>query len=90
MTPKRKFTYRPTPLHGYRIVEVTVAPGSRVRGRRVDDIELPAGAVLVAVSEDGNLVAPRGEIHLRAGDRMILLAPGPSEEGEDEASESAA
>jgi chloride channel protein, CIC family len=80
----------PTPLHGYRIVEVTVAPGSRVRGRRVDDIELPAGAVLVAVSEDGNLVAPRGEIHLRAGDRMILLAPAPSEEGEDEASESAA
>ena len=88
--PEAQVHVPPTPLHGYRIVEVTVAPGSRVRGRRVDDIELPAGAVLVAVSEDGNLVAPRGEIHLRAGDRMILLARAPSEEGEDEASESAA
>ncbi|HTP20657.1 MAG TPA: chloride channel protein [Solirubrobacteraceae bacterium] len=78
------------PLHGYRIVEVTIDPSSPARGRRVDAVELPAGAVLVAVSEDGSLVAPRGEIHLRAGDRMILLTAAPSEEGEDDVSESAA
>jgi chloride channel protein, CIC family len=78
-----------TPLHGYRIVEVTIDPSSPARGRRVGDIELPAGAVLVAVSEDGHLVAPRGEIHLRTGDHVIVLAPAPSEEGEVDASESA-
>ena len=78
-----------TPLHGYRIVEVTIDPSSPARGHRVGDIELPAGAVLVAVSEDGHLVAPRDEIHLRTGDQMILLAPAPSEEGEDDVSESA-
>jgi chloride channel protein, CIC family len=78
-----------TPLHGYRIVEVTIDPSSPARGRRVGDIELPAGALLVAVSEDGHLVAPRGEIHLRTGDHMIVLAPAPSEEGEVDASESA-
>jgi chloride channel protein, CIC family len=79
-----------TPLRGFRIVEVTIDPSSPARGRRVGDIELPAGAVLVAVSEDGQLVAPRGEIHLRTGDQMILLAPAPSEEGEDDVSETAA
>ena len=78
-----------TPLHGYRIVEVTIDPSSPARGHRVGDIELPAGAVLVAVSEDGHLVAPRAEIHLRIGDQMILLAAAPSEEGEDDVSESA-
>ena len=78
-----------TPFHGYRIVEVTIDPTSPARGHRVGDIELPAGAVLVVVSEDGHLVAPRGEIHLHTGDQVILLAPAPSEEGEDDVSESA-
>ena len=79
-----------TPLQGYRIVEVTVGARSPARGRRLGDIRLPAGAVLVAVSDDGNLVAPRDDIRLRAGDRMILLAPEPSEEGRDDKPESPA
>jgi chloride channel protein, CIC family len=88
--PETQVHVPPTPLPGHRIVEVTVAPGSPVRGRRVADIELPPGAVLVAVTDNGNLAAPHEDIRLRAGDQMILLAPAPSEEGEHEASESAA
>jgi len=89
--PEKQVHVPTMPLRGYRIVEVTIAPSSPARGRRVGDVELPAGAVLVAVSENGNLVAPRGEIQLRAGDRMILLAaPAPEEREDDEVSESAA
>jgi hypothetical protein len=66
------------PLEGYRIVEVTIGPDSPASGRRAPELELPAGSLLVAVSEEGKLVAPQDDVQLDPGDRLVLLAPVPS------------
>ncbi len=71
----QSFAHTPsTPLSGYEIVEITIGPGSPALGRRIDDVELPAGARAVAVTQGREIVAPRN-IPLRAGDRLIVLAP---------------
>jgi Trk K+ transport system NAD-binding subunit len=69
-----------TPLTGYAIVEITISPDSAAVGRRVDEIAWPADCLVVVVSQDHELVAPRGDTVLRAGAQVTLLAPStPSE-----------
>ena len=72
-----------TPLAGYRTVEITIGPGSPASGRRAQELELPAGSFLVAISEDGKLVAPDGDIRLGPGDKLVVLAPAPTQVRED-------
>jgi CIC family chloride channel protein len=74
-----------TPLQGYRIVAASVGPESPARGQRVGELELPTGSVLVAISERGRMVSPSEDSRLATGDRVIVLAPTPSEEHDDEA-----
>ncbi|HEY1521264.1 MAG TPA: TrkA C-terminal domain-containing protein [Solirubrobacteraceae bacterium] len=88
--PEARLHVPTTPLEGYRMVAASIGPNSPARGRPVGEIELPAGAVRVAVSDGGEMVAPRNDIQLRAGDEVILLAPAPSEKPADEASEAPA
>jgi CIC family chloride channel protein len=64
-----------TPLEGYEIVEVTIGPGSPALGWRIGEVPWPPGSIVVAASEERELVAPRTDIELRAGERVILLAP---------------
>jgi CIC family chloride channel protein len=61
------------PLAGYRLVEVTVGPGSPALGRRVAEIDWPPGYLVVAVTEGREVVAPRGELELGVGERVVLL-----------------
>ena len=77
-----------TPLQGYRIVAATVTPDSPAHGQRVEQLELPAGSFLVAVSHRGRMLAPRNGMQLEAGDQAIVLTPAPSEEPDSDASES--
>ncbi|MGH9020912.1 MAG: chloride channel protein [Acidimicrobiales bacterium] len=62
------------PLDGYEVVEVALRPGSPGVGRRLSDVAWPAGSIVVAVSEHGDLVAPRRDVELRAGERVVVLA----------------
>jgi len=64
-----------TPLAGYDVVELTIAPGSGLLGRRVDEVAWPPDCLVVAVSEGDELVALGGQTLLRAGQRVTLLAP---------------
>jgi CIC family chloride channel protein len=64
-----------TPLEGYEIIEVTIGPESPALGRRIGEVPWPAGSIVVAISDHRELVAPRSDIELRAGERVILLAP---------------
>jgi H+/Cl- antiporter ClcA len=50
------------------VVEATVEPGSRADGAGVDRLELPRGAVLVAVHRGADLTFATGDTVLRAGD----------------------
>jgi chloride channel protein, CIC family len=71
-----------TPLTGYEIVELTIGADSAAVGRRIDEIAWPPNCLVVAVSQDHELVAPGGDTVLRAGQRVTLLAPSaPSETG---------
>jgi len=72
-----------TPLLGYEILEVRIGPDSPARGRRVDEVEWPAGAIVAAVTEGREIHAPRADTRLCAGERVIVLAPSaPSRQAE--------
>jgi CIC family chloride channel protein len=63
------------PIEGYEMVEVTIRPGSTVIGRRVDEVSWPADCIVVALCEGREFVTPRSDAELRAGERVVLLAP---------------
>ena len=65
----------PEPLHGYRVVEVTVGLGSPAAGRRLGETDWPQGWVPVSVLDDHALRDPDPRRALAPGDRVNLLAP---------------
>lgn len=68
--------HRPsTPLTGYEIVELAIAPGSAAVGRRVDEITWPPGCLVVAMTAEGEFVPLGGDTVVSAGESVILLAP---------------
>ncbi|MFT4107693.1 MAG: TrkA family potassium uptake protein [Lacrimispora sp.] len=62
-------------LHGgkYSLVEHMVEQGSSVAGKALRDIKLPLECVLVAVIRDSQLLIPRGDSVLMAGDKVIAI-----------------
>ena len=58
--------------------EVVVGPGSPAAGRRLVDLGLPPGALVVLVRRDGRYVVPTGATDLRAGDAALVLADPPA------------
>ncbi len=63
------------PLEGYEIIEVSIGPRSPALGRRIGEVPWPAGSIVVAMSVERELVAPRSDLEFRAGERVVLLAP---------------
>lgn len=62
-------------LHGRAsLIDITVAAGSPAEGRRLDELPLPDGAALVAVTRGGRLAPPARTSPLRAGDELLILA----------------
>jgi trk system potassium uptake protein TrkA len=60
------------------IIELVVSDGSRAAGRQIIDIDLPDGALIVAVlrAEGGGFV-PKADTRIKAGDEVLLvLDPG--------------
>jgi CIC family chloride channel protein len=88
--PESRLHVPTTPVRGYRIVEATIRSGSPASGRRAREVELPDGCLLVAVSEDGKMVAPPEELRLGPGHKVVVLAPVRSGERAGAVSESAA
>jgi CIC family chloride channel protein len=64
-----------TPLDGYDIVEVSIGAQSPALDRRVDEIDWPTGALVVAVSEGREVVPARQDLRLCLGERVVLLVP---------------
>jgi trk/ktr system potassium uptake protein len=57
----------------FALVEERVHPSSQAAGRRVADLGLPAGCVLVAVLRGRSLTSPNGETVLDAGDEVLAV-----------------
>lgn len=62
-------------LHGgqYSLVERMVDPSSSVSGKTVKDINLPLECVLVAILRGKQLLLPRGDTLVLAGDKVVAI-----------------
>jgi trk system potassium uptake protein len=56
------------------LVEETIASTSAVVGRSIGMLNLPSGAVPVALVRGKRVLVPTAEVILQAGDRLIALA----------------
>jgi chloride channel protein, CIC family len=63
-----------TPLHGYEILELRILADSPARGRRVADIQWPAGCIVAAITQGREIHAARPDLELQPGERVIVLA----------------
>jgi len=59
------------------IIELEVSPEAPADGRRVADVHLPEGSLIISVLRDGKGFVPTGETVIEAGDEILLvLDPG--------------
>jgi trk system potassium uptake protein TrkA len=55
------------------IIEVTLPPASRLVGRPLADLHLPADAAVLTIIRCENVLIPAPDLELRAGDELVLL-----------------
>jgi len=59
------------------IIEMLLGKGSRVTGKRVGDLQMPEGSLLISVLRDGRGFVPGPDTVLEAGDEVLaVLDPG--------------
>ena len=59
------------------IIEVEVADDAPAAGRKVIDIDLPDGSLIISVLREGGGMVPKGDTVIEAGDEVLLvLDPG--------------
>jgi trk system potassium uptake protein TrkA len=55
-------------------IELIAAPGSKYVGKKLRDIRFPRGAIVGAIARpDGEVIIPRGEASIQAGDSVIFF-----------------
>jgi len=63
------------------LVEITVSEKSSAVGKKIKDLDLPPETVLItAILRDGNVVVPKGDTELNAGDQLLVLTTPDNEE----------
>lgn len=62
------------------LVEVTLAPDADVVGKEIKDIAIPRNATFVAIVRRDNVVMPRGDTALQAGDEVLAIVTPDSED----------
>jgi len=55
------------------LAEIKLTPSSRAAGKRIDELGLPQGVVIVVVMRDGDVVVPGGETQLEADDELLAV-----------------
>ncbi|MFL5956772.1 MAG: potassium channel family protein [Solirubrobacterales bacterium] len=59
------------------IIEMEVADDAPAAGRKVIDIDLPEGSLIISVLREGGGIVPKGDTMIEAGDEVLLvLDPG--------------
>ncbi len=59
-------------------LELTIPPDARAAGRSVSELQLPRSAVLVSILRGQEVIIPRGDTELRAGDVVTSLCAAES------------
>jgi H+/Cl- antiporter ClcA len=62
------------------LIEVDVAEDSALAGRLVSSAPWPRDTVVVSVNRGDRVIVPRGDVELRAGDRVTIFAAEPARE----------
>ena len=65
---------QPAPLRGYRVIEITIEPGTAAEGMNLGDLAWPSGHTVVAVRRHNRPLDPDPRLTVRSGDRLVLLA----------------
>jgi trk system potassium uptake protein TrkA len=69
------------PQERLEIIEMLLSSDSRVTGRRVGDLEMPEGTLLISVLREGKGFVPNPDTVLEAGDEVLaVLDPGVEED----------
>jgi cell volume regulation protein A len=55
------------------LLDVRIPPGAGIAGRRVLELGLPAGTLLVLLEREGQALVPSGATEIREGDRLVVL-----------------
>ena len=63
-----------------RLVEVTLAGDSPAGGKQIAGMGVPRDATIVAVIRERHVIVPRGETTLQAGDEVLVLVTGETED----------
>jgi trk system potassium uptake protein TrkA len=59
------------------IIELQVADGSPAAGRRVGEVALPEGSLIISILRDGGGFVPKPDTTIQAGDEvLVVLDPG--------------
>jgi trk system potassium uptake protein TrkA len=59
------------------IIELVVGDGCEAAGRRVADLDLPDGALVISVLREGSGFVPKPDSVVEAGDEvLVVLDPG--------------
>jgi trk system potassium uptake protein TrkA len=59
------------------IIELEVGTGAPAAGQKVDEVDLPEGALIISVLRDGGGFVPKADTVIEAGDEVLLvLDPG--------------
>ncbi|AZI42900.1 potassium/proton antiporter [Deinococcus psychrotolerans] len=74
--PVYPIAYRPTGTGRNDMTEVDVKVGSEADGKRIMDLRLPPGALVILVHRGGEFLVPKGATTLQAGDSVLVLAIG--------------
>ncbi len=72
--PRSSLRYDPTSLPHKQLVEFEVAPNSEAENKRIVDLRLPTGVLVLLVARDGEDIVPNGGTVLRRGDLIQILA----------------
>jgi chloride channel protein, CIC family len=75
--PERAAHQPSAPLHGYEIVDLSITPESSAADRRIGEVPWPHGAIVVAITDAGEITPALPTTTIRAGERVVLLAPVP-------------
>jgi len=63
-----------------RLSEIRLATTSPADGQTIESLALPRESTIVAIVRDGNVIFPRGEVMLSAGDEVLVLAMAEAED----------
>ncbi len=83
---KQHLRVAPAPLEGYDLVEIQIGQNAPVDGRRVDEIDLPTGGIVAAITVGPRTLAARSEAVVHAGNCLLCLVPASTQRDSDRTS----